>query len=76
MLSYTLFFILSIFGLVCVGILLDGLEHSRLKKEYGDDPMYTGTTLYVHVFKVLVQVATIWLIIAFIGQILMGWIAL
>lgn len=61
---------------MCIGILLDGLEHMRLKSEAGEGLRYVGMTLYIHVFKVLVQVATIWLIVAFIGQILMGWIAL
>ncbi len=75
-LPYTLFFILTFFCLTVVTIILDFIQQKMLRKHnlriVEEDKAY----LYVYIFKALAEIALLWLIVSFIGQIWMGWIKL
>ena len=75
MIPYTLFFVATVYALTVAVVLLDFFE-SRFLKEALDSTIKTNRqVLYLHLFKILAEVAIIWLIIAFFGQIWMGWIS-
>jgi len=73
---YTLFYISTIFAVVIAIIALDFMQNRFTKPYFEDIRKKNSIFLYVYVFKVLAEVAVFWLIIAFIGQIMMGWISL
>ena len=72
--SYAMLFLYTIFLLVGVTIGLDLFQQHSLKIKFSNFLNEGGTDLYVYVFKILVEVALVWLIVSFIGQIYMGWI--
>ena len=76
MASYAMLFITSVYALTVVVIALDLLEGRALRKEL-DQAMRSGGRLpYVRIFRRLAEAAVLWLIVAFFGQVLMGWISL
>lgn len=74
--TYTLLFITSVYTLMMLVIALDFLERRELREEYDRVIGARSKLLYLHIFKLLCEMAVIWLIVSFIGQILMGWIKL
>ncbi|RLE87087.1 MAG: hypothetical protein DRJ49_06910 [Thermoprotei archaeon] len=74
LIPYTLFFIGTFFCLTAVTVVLDFIQHRLAKHHYIQLIKENRKYLYVYLFKVLAEVALIWLIVAFIGQIWMGWI--
>jgi len=75
MIPYTLFFITTVYALTVAVVLLDFFESRLLKDALDNAIKCKKQVLCVHLFKVLAEVAIIWLIIAFFGQIWMGWIS-
>lgn len=73
-LSYTAFYVLTFFALTAVTIFVDFISMRVLKKHFNKVISEKPIFLYVMVFKTLAEVALLWLIVAFIGQIWMGWI--
>jgi len=71
MVSYTALFLGSIYTLMIIVIGLDFYQARSLKGLVGGKE---GIPLYLFLFKVLFEVAILWLIVAFLGQIWMGWI--
>ncbi len=76
MIPYTLFYISTIFAVIIAIIVLDFIQNKFTKPYFEEIRKEKSFFLYIHVFKVLAEVAVLWLIIAFIGQIFMGWISL
>jgi hypothetical protein len=76
MVSYTMLFITSVYALAAAVIAVDILERRALKEEFERAAQSKSFLLYLRVFKVLMEAAILWLIVAFFGQILMGWISL
>ncbi|MCC6005322.1 MAG: hypothetical protein LM590_13375 [Thermofilum sp.] len=76
MVSYTMLFITSVYALAAAVIAIDILERRALKEEFERAAQSKSFLLYLRVFKVLMEAAILWLIVAFFGQILMGWISL
>jgi hypothetical protein len=76
MVSYTMLFITSVYALAAAVIAVDILERRALKEEFERVVQSKNFLLYLRVFKVLMEAAILWLIVAFFGQILMGWISL
>lgn len=72
--QYTLLFILTFFCLTAVTVLLDFVQQRIVKKYHLKAMRENRVYLYIHVFKTLAEVALLWLVISFIGQIWMGWI--
>ncbi|RLE74681.1 MAG: hypothetical protein DRJ56_07025 [Thermoprotei archaeon] len=72
--TYTLLFVLTFFALTAVTVLLDEVQHRIGRKYYMKMVEEFRAFLYVHVFKLLAEVALLWLIVTFIGQMWMGWI--
>jgi len=72
--TYALLFVLTFFALTAVTVLLDFVHHRIGRKYYAKMVEESRALLYVHVFKLLAEVALLWLIVAFIGQMWMGWI--
>jgi len=75
-LSYTAFYVYTFFALTLATVALDFLGVKKIKKEIDDVVAKDRAYLYMFLFKVLAEVALVWLVIAFIGQVLMGWISL
>lgn len=73
---YTLFFILTFYCLTVVTIILDFIQQKMLKKHNLEIVEKNRVYLYIYVFKALAEIALLWLIVSFIGQIWMGWIKL
>lgn len=73
---YTLFFILTFYCLTVVTIILDFIQQKMLKKHNLEIVEKNRAYLYIYVFKALAEIALLWLIVSFIGQIWMGWIKL
>jgi len=76
MVSYTMLFITSVYMLVAAVIAIDFLERRALREEFDRAVKSKSFLIYLRVFKVLMEAAVLWLIIAFFGQILMGWISI
>jgi hypothetical protein len=76
MVSYTVLFITSVYAMAAAVIAIDFLERRALKEEFERAVKSKSSLLYLRVFKVLMEAAVLWLIVAFFGQILMGWISL
>lgn len=76
MISYALLFISAVFGLTAVVITMDILESKLTRKALDNAIKENRGLIYVHVFKVLAEIAVLWLIVSFFGQILMGWISI
>jgi len=74
--QYTMAFIMSLYTVVLVTFALDLLERRELKPALEGALSGNRRLLYIHVFKLLCEAAVVWLIVAFVGQILMGWISL
>ena len=72
--QYALLFTLTFFCLTTVTILLDFIQQRVAKRYHSRAIRENRAYLYIHVFKTLAQVALLWLIVSFIGQIWMGWI--
>ena len=71
---YTLLFVLTFFCLTTVTVLLDFVQQRIARKYHSKAIEENRTYLYVHIFKTLAEVALLWLIMSFIGQMWMGWI--
>lgn len=69
-------FITSVYMLVAAVIAIDFLERRALREEFDRAAKSKSFLIYLRVFKVLMEAAVLWLIIAFFGQILMGWISI
>jgi hypothetical protein len=69
-------FITSVYALAAAVIAIDILERRALKEEFERAVQSKSFLLYLRVFKVLMEAAILWLIVAFFGQILMGRISL
>lgn len=76
MVSYTMLFITSVYILTAAVIAVDIIEGRMLREEYERAMRSKGSLLYLRIGKILLEAAVAWLIIAFFGQILMGWISL
>lgn len=76
MVSYTMLFITSVYILTAAVICFDFLERRALREEFEQAVKSKSFLLYLRIFKVLMEAAVLWLIVAFFGQILMGWISL
>jgi len=76
MVSYTMLFITSVYILVAAVIAIDFLERRALREEFERVAKSKSFLIHLRVFKVLMEAAVVWLIIAFFGQILMGWISI
>ena len=76
MVSYTMLFITSVYILVAAVIAIDFLERRALREEFERVAKSKSFLIHLRVFKVLIEAAVVWLIIAFLGQILMGWISI
>ena len=72
--TYALLFVLTFFALTAVTVLLDFVHHRIGREYYAKMVEESRALLYVHVFKLLAEAALLWLIVAFIGQMWMGWI--
>ncbi|MEM1690986.1 MAG: hypothetical protein QW794_06485 [Thermosphaera sp.] len=75
-LSYTYLFIMSVYTTMVVTIVLDFFERRELRAALENAVSSNRKLLYIHIFKLLCEMAVVWLIVAFIGQILMGQISL
>lgn len=76
MVSYAMLFIISVYMLTAVVVALDFLERRAFGEELDRVVRSKGRLLYLRIFKVLAEAAVLWLIVAFFGQVLMGWISL
>jgi len=71
---YTLLFISAVYALTVVVVILDFLQSRMLREVIAREASSRSGLLYLHVFKLLAEAAIIWLIVAFVGQVWMGWI--
>jgi len=71
---YALLFVSAVYALTLLAILLDFLQAKMLGDVLSKEASARRGLLYVYLFKTLSEVAVIWLIVAFFGQIWMGWI--
>ncbi|MCX8179991.1 MAG: hypothetical protein N3E41_01230 [Thermofilaceae archaeon] len=67
---------MSVYITIFAVIALDLLERHELGGALEAAVSNNRRLLYIHIFKLLCEMSVIWLIVAFIGQIFMGWISL